>query len=89
MVTFTQWQQQLTATATLMPSDPKHLNICKYVAVVAFVCRDSNIYPTAVTVTLINNSSIYTQWYNHLQVMAAVTFSNSSGNRFLVSKLCR
>ena len=44
-----------TMTATfrsLSNSDPKHLQI----AAVAFVYRDSNIYPTAVTVTLINNS---------------------------------
>ena len=54
------------------------------------MCCDSNIYPTAVTVTLINNSSsIYTQWHKNLQVIAAVTFTNSRGDRFLVSKLCR
>ena len=53
MVTFTQWQQNLEAAATLTHSDPKHLQHLEIVAV-AFVCRDSNIYPTAVTVTLIN-----------------------------------
>ena len=58
------------------------------------MCCDSNIYPTAVTVTFINNSgSIYTQWHKHLQVMIAFTHGSSniyqsSNNRFLVSKLC-
>ena len=45
----------------------------------------SNIYPTAVTMTLIKNSgSIYTQWCKHLHY-AALTFTSSSGYRFQVN----
>ena len=41
-------------------SDPKHLQHLQ-IAAVAYMYRDNNIYPTAVIVTLINNSgSIYT-----------------------------
>ena len=89
MLTFTQWQQHLEAVAILTYSNHKHLQQHLQIEAVVFMCHDSNNYPTAVTVTLINNSgSVYTQWHKHL-LMAAATFTSSSGNRFLISKSCR
>ena len=84
MVTFTQCQQHLGAQATFAHSDPKHLQHLQEAAV-TFVYHHNNIPPTTVTVTLIKNSgSIYTQWHKHLHY-AAVTFTSSSGYRFIVN----